>query len=551
MSTPVYNTPAEPHSSFTATGHPDPVGIEGGTITADRNWSPYTQASITIQNDPEVVEALDPRTAQRIIITAGDKSMEPLVPARVFDLGLRGRSIDYAAGTATLSCATDEAKLFDLLRLATTTDRSARPHEGSLREICDWALEKIGAALQPATSGDPDPDMTAYWEVTNRAKNGGLRADATGWTAGSGTSVAPRLTAPTIAGLPVIRWTASGTGQAFLNTPVAGERVTPGEVITASVLMASGTTSRPARMMLRFWNASGVVILDSYSDPVMTSTDAANPTKIYRTRAVPPGAVSVSAFVNVTVNTAGQNHYTSALMFGEDVPFFDGATVDTHYTYTWEDAPNTSTSTRTPVAPLSPDLYDWNPGESLAEFLRPFLDAAGCRLWCDEQRRWYLHVVDFISSTTSWTASGTGAPDGIGGFYGTGNTTRAVDEIDRDDGEHADGIVVKYTWRDATGVEQVAYDVAGTAGPDDKVRLIEIAGAYPGAGGAQTYLDAAATRGRTQKLTIERGIGVTPGDSVAVRMPGTPPIDGGLVRRVVHDLAEGTAEIETTEGTPA
>lgn len=511
-------------------GSPDvPVGLSSdtGTIALDVADAPHVTASgITLtMPDPALLTELDPRDGRRLLIEVG---------GRPFDLGIREVTPDRAGSTVSVDLASDEALLDDFAQLV--DDAGPREHEASLRAVCDYVLGKIGAALEP---GDADADATAYWAVTNRAINGGLRADAAGWAAGSGTSAATRVTAPTIDGLPSMRFTASGTGNAFLNTPVSGARVTPGEEITVSVRMASATTSRPARVMLRFWNASGGVILDSYSTAVMTSTNAAAPTTVSRTRVVPPGAVSVSAFVNTQVNTAGQNHYVSALFFGsDDVPFFDGATVDPHYTYAWEDAANSSTATRTPLVERDPESLLWRAGDSGLAFLRPLLVAAGLRLVCDEQRRWTLRDSTYRA-------------DGAQAYRFGVNILTADERLSRDSDEWFDGMVVPYTWTDRAGIEQTRVDAWALTATPTKVVRREIRAPYPGPGRAEYAVRRAQGKGRTLTASRQARWDEHAEQPITATLDGTP-IQTGLAERVVFDIGENTVSVTArTTDTPA
>jgi hypothetical protein len=133
------------------------------------------------------------------------------------------------------------------------------------------------------------------------------------------------------------------------------------------------------------------------------------------------------------------------------IPYFDGATpADAGYTYVATGAAHVSASTRVPKVERAVELYDWNPGVSAWDFLQPLISLAGFRLFCDEARVWRL--IDPATYTVSGVVT-----------LEPGNLTDGIDTIERDAAEvFATGVIVRYTWRDVTGISKTAYDVAGT-----------------------------------------------------------------------------------------
>jgi hypothetical protein len=456
---------------------------------------------------------------------------------RTFNLGIRETVPDRAAGTVALQLASDEAILEDFAQL--TDDNAPRASESSLRAVCNYVLGKIGAALAP---GGPDANVTAYWEATNLAVNPAARVDATGWVAGSGASGVARFTSPTILGLPTIRFTATGTGQAFLNTPVQDVRVTPGRLLTASIYMASATTSRPARVMLRFKDQSGAIILDSFSDAVNSSTNAAAPTRLSRTRRVPPNATTVSVYINTTVNAASQNHYVSALMLHEGselLPFFDGSTTNGGgYTYVYEDAPYTSTSTRTPDVERDPESLVWRAGISGMAFLHPLLLMSGLRLVCDEARVWTLR-------NSGYRADGDQAYR-----YGV-NIETADERLSREGDDWFDAAVYEYTWTDRDGIAKRRNDTFALSGTPTKVLRVEVPDTpYPGKGRAENIVRRAQGRGRTVSASAIPTWKERTDQTVSVLLEGTP-IQTGIAGSVTFDFDEDTVTVSSrTADTP-
>ncbi|MFE7067483.1 hypothetical protein [Microbacterium sp. NPDC057658] len=393
------------------------------------------------------------------------------------------------------------------------------------------------------TPGADDADVTAYWPLTNLAVNPAARVDAAGWVAGSGATGVARFVSPTIFGLPTIRYTATGAGNAFLNTPAQDVRVTPGRIITASVYLASASTSRPARIMLRFKDQSGATILDSYSDPVNTSTTTDAPTRISRSRRVPPNATTVSVYVNTTVNAANQNHYVSAMMLHEGaelVPFFDGSTTNGGgYTFAYEDAPYTSTSTRTPNVERDPESLVWRAGVSGMEFLHPLLLASGLRLVCDERRGWSLRPANYRAVGDQVYRHGV-------------NIETADEQLSRDGEDWFDAAVYEYTWTDKDGIAQRRLDAFALTANPTKVLRVEVTNTpYPGPGRAENVVRRAQGRGRTVTVSAIPTWTERPDQTISVLLEGTP-IQTGIAGSIRFDLSEDTVTATSrTTDTPA
>src|SRR5690606_34958120 len=125
------------------------------------------------------------------------------------------------------------------------------------------------------------------------------------------------------------------------------------------------------------------------------------------------------------------------------------------------------------------DALKREPGERAWDFVSPLVNAAGLRLYCDERRRW--HLIDPANRSAG------GSLRISEGF----NATEAADNIDLSASDrgvpgYAETVVVKYTWTDEDGAQQVAYDSAGAA--HGIGRLVEIERPFPGAGAADAFL---------------------------------------------------------------
>ncbi|MGN7978104.1 hypothetical protein ACTJJ4_11050 [Microbacterium sp. 22195] len=510
----------------------------GGTITLDENYSPYVSASVTVQlTSAGIGELIDPRQDQRVTVTAADESLS-FLPPRVFDLGIRDRTVDHAQQTLTIEAASDEAKLHDTKRLATTIDRSARAHETSLRGIVGWALDKIGAVLDPA---GPDVDMTAQWNATNMLKNPSAATGITDWLSGSASTAIAWNSGVGVGGKAgFLRATQSGvSGAVYLSGAATGSTpVRPGDMHTVSAHVRASAAGSTLTISIRYFDPQGAV-LRNVTVPSTSVGTAWERRSI--TGTAPANAASMVAYVSIFNSASGRTWDIDDAMISVGpvlLDYFDGSTPSTaNYIYAWEDAANASSSTRTATPERPPDLFDWAPGDSLFDFLRPFLEASALRLWCDEQRVWRLAepgATDFGNLVEAY-ATGTYGPTSVG------NTVDGRDVISRDRDDWGTGVVVAYEWFDETGSRSTMFDAAGT---DGKVIVIKRSTPYPGPGAAATILAAISQRGRTQSATITRGFQASPGYYSRVTLPGTAQQDG-RVRRVVFDLATGNAEIST------
>lgn len=546
----IYEPINQPHATAVVTGVPDTWYPSGGTITMDENYSPRIQASITIPlTDPEQGDLITPDTGQRITITAGDES-DTFREPRTFDLGIRDRTIDFAAQTMTIEAASDEMLLHDTGRLATTTDRSARQYQTSLRDIVNWALAKIGAQLEPAVPGNPDPDMTATWDQTNLVFNPRGAVDTKGWGSyfsggGAGTLARSATAGHVVEGAELTSYvrlaiTATGTGACYARygADMASKiPVTPGRLYTASayVYQDSGVT-KTARAWLEFDPDGSDTTIRFFSEFV--SVPSGVYTKVSVSGVAPVNAAAAALEFGISNGMpSGKQVGVTAVVFAEGVEndrWFDGDRLDEPDRYDYSYTPDRGTpSTRVALNPIAPELYGWEPGQSLFEFLRPFLEATGTRLWCDEERRWWLDIPRPDSAIGYVQATATDE-------Y-VGNVVEGQDVVSRDRDDFATGVVVKSTWRTANGDRKTSYDVAGTEG---KVVLVE-RDAAPAPGMAANLLATMKNRARTQTLTLTSEYYVTPGYEATVKLPGVAEVLMH-VRRVELDIATGNATINTT-----
>lgn len=514
------------------------LDVRDGRATLDEGWSPYAQADLTVaMPDQTVFDALDPRSEPRprVKVTATRVNVTfNVTQTRTFDLVIVDRKLDHNEATVALTLASDEALLQDDALVATTADSTALQKQSSVRSIInDYVLAPIGAALQPGTT---DADFTTLTALTNFIKNPSGEVDAANWFGNSATIA--RSTSKAWIGTASIAATAGAATPAWSPHASNTDRVsvTPGTPYTFSVYLLS-STSRSAFVALRYYDAQGVQLgADNQSAQTATSTTVWKRYSV--TATAPANAATAFVYIRTVGDVSGTIHYSDGAMFTQGngfdtdtltpLAYFDGARADTAlYNYDWTGTAHASTSTRTPVFQRDPSALIRQPGESMWTFIAPVLTQAGLRLFCDENRKWWL-----VDSTYTRPGRVTVAA----GF----NAYRAQDTISRTatapDGTPLwfDSVVVKYTWNDTTNTQQTRYDVASDGTPS-KTAVIEYARPYPGPGAAAYILSRVSGQGRSLDLTAAMDLAATPGMEAVATLPFTP-VQTGYTSKVTWDL---------------
>ncbi|CAI9386091.1 hypothetical protein [Microbacterium sp. T2.11-28] len=386
------------------------------------------------------------------------------------------------------------------------------------------STSRLNAAL--ATDPTIDKDVTAYWEVTNEFTNP-APSSAIGYTAATGTSA---VATATFASRNSIRWTTSGTTGSYVAV-ASGFTVTPGRQYKLIGELGS-SVSRAVGFMVRWIDGNGATVRDTTTTTVNTTTSTW--TRHSVTVTAPRTAVKANIYLVSAVNTSGQFHYASRLMWyegTETIAYFDGSTsTPTTYTYAWGDVANASASTRTPVAERDPDLFRWPAGTSAWDFLDPFTASTGMRLFCDETRTWRLIDPSLYSVPDVLTLS----PD---------SSTSGVDTIGLGDPEvFCTAVSVVYTWTDYWGISRTRTDSAGTGGLTLRV---EINRPYPGPGVAAWMLARRQGQGRQQEVTaLAKYLATKPAMQVSISLPGT--VDQlGQLEAVEWGLTDGLMNVKT------
>ena len=516
------------------------IEVSGGEVTLDTVMVPYARATLTVPVvDPEDVEAIDPREGLRAEIVAGDAQAGA---SRTFNLGVRGRVVDHVERTIELELASDEALLMDYAPLE--QDAGARQYESSLRDVCDYVLNKIGASLAP---GDWDADVTARWDLENVILNPDGISGGAAFTQNGNVTVSYNSAAG--AGVDgttgYVVGTSQGAGNSFVGLPqnVVTRR---GDVWTVSLYAhrSNAQPELPGRIRVYEWDAEQSMILTVHeSDPQPIPPSGASAPYTWERydftfEVKSPATSRLTVYFRFDAAAAGRIVAIDHVMMtrgDELVPYFSGAVAPSGYITAWTGSTptaNNSVSTRTPADGVErlPELFVWEPGVTAWEFLEPITSQAGLRLFCDEQRVWRL--VDPAEYTTAGRIN-------VAGW----NATRATDTIRRDDPNlDCTGVVVKYRWRDFDGIERERLDTAGEPG---RVLVWEYNRPYPGPGAAAAILARRQGAGRVQDVTALANWDATPGMECSIGLPATVE-QIGQITSVTWTLTDGLMRLGTS-----
>lgn len=191
-----------------------------------------------------------------------------------------------------------------------------------------------------------------------------------------------------------------------------------------------------------------------------------------------------------------------------------------------------SLTTGTTTATIDANASLWAPGQNAWDYLTAMISQAKLRLFCDEQRNWYL-VNDTYTAT------------GLTELYDVQTITSAAENINRNNDDWFDAVVVKYTWTNDAGANVVTYDTAYTLG-FKKTKLIEINSLYPGAGAAQRILNRAISRGISKDVSAVNNYQVTPSTACNIYLTGYAT-ENGYVRSVTWSLPSDVMTVKTRQ----
>ncbi len=517
--------------------HPLELKLSDGDLTLDSSRYPYAQASLTLTlPEPAFFERIKPGQRVNLNATAQGTWVDGVwvpEPGLTADLNLVSREASEDGKEITLELSSDEVLLEAWAPLQ--DDSTPRTHEANLRNLVNYVLGKVspGAALQAGTA---NADITAQWDATNLLKNPDADTNVSGWASGSGVTAIAHNTGTGMDGAAgFLRATQTGTtGAVFLcdTTATGGYDISAreGQMFTVSAYAKHSTTGATASISLRFLDSSDRAIKSVTS--VVQAMPTTWGTRWSVTAVAPANTAKVAPYMSIFGTASGRTWDIDRAMLTEGpvvLPFFDGNTPDTaNYTYAWDDAANGSTSTRTATPERPPELFTWRAGQNAWDFLEPLTASAGLRLFCDEQRRWHLINPAQYAVPGRFSAR----PD---------NTVEGSDTMDqRDEETGITGVVVRFEWTDAAGVDRTRDDFAGVAG---KVKLLEYNSPYlPGV--AAAHLKKVQGQNRTQDVTCAIDLSTRPGQEVQIDLPSTEPQLGTLTK-VNFELTTGLMSLQS------
>ncbi|WP_354595542.1 hypothetical protein [Frigoribacterium sp. PvP054] len=502
-----------------------------GTITLNEGAAPYVQASLTLAFPrTSTLAAMDPTAKPRVTLTTQSNGV-----TRTFDLLLSARQPDFNSSTVGVNLVSDEAFLLDYAPSA--DDRTNWARQASVRSIVQAVLSK--AAGTTVLSGAANSSYVTYSQITNLIQNTGGENGSDPW-AGTNATVDASSNWKHY-GTYSIRVTASSTSSA--SYAWAKVSASAGSTYTISgfyrqVAVQTGTVNGDARKLQIVAVVDGNTVIIGRSNQ---GSNAANTTtQLIATFKVPDTASEVMVrLVNGSGSASNSPSYFDGLLMTEGdgndtngVPLvvFDGSNANnTAYTYTWDGTGDRSSSTRTPVVDRDPESLTWSLGQTAWDFLQPILQAVGMRLFCDENRTWWLVANDY-------------AVDGVVRISAGDNAYSGSDLMSRTatgpDGApiNTDAVFVHFTWRDkVTGLNREKWDIAAPAGYQRPYIVERPNKPYTGPGTAAYLLSRYKARRRTQNVTAAIDYSVTPGQEVAITLPGMD-LQSGYVDAVSWSL---------------
>ncbi|MEV4738540.1 MULTISPECIES: hypothetical protein [unclassified Microbacterium] len=503
-------------------GSPDrALSLVGGSISLDASRRPHVSGSITIAVPSlATLAALDPRMspAPRIVVTA-DATFPWGTQTRSFNLGLRDRTVNLAAGTVTLPLASDEALLADKGPLE--DDITPLNYQASLRGLVGYVLDKVipGATL----AAGADVPVPALAESSNLIRNPrvavGITDWLTTWTSGGLTPTRQASGGPSYAPTYLAVQASAATVGGYIYLSEASLAVTPGKLYELSVdvganaginVQVDAILYDAAGNIVNFATPTAITPGASWKRIATTFVAVGNTVKV-RPRVFINGTMPASQYVNVTAWRLSESTGDRAA----DRLYFDGGFTDTaQYDYGWAQTAHASISTRKPlIASATPDALTWRAGKDAMSFLSPLVQAAGLRLVCDEQRVWTLRSEGYDAGGALEVRHGVNLIDGS-------------ERISRDDREWFDAAVVVYTWTDRNGIRQERTDYYALSPSYTLLRRFEFSTPFPGPGFAEYAVRRAQGRGRQVTVKTVADWNAKAEQGITVVLEGAPTQTG-------------------------
>lgn len=493
--------------------------IEGSTVSLDVTRTPYASASVTVAL-ADIIDRVevDPRGDVRAIVHGTDGTTP-----RDFDLSVQTLDVDDQAGTVTFGLESDEALV---QQYVTFTDRDELVNAFALADVVGFP---VFVATGEAFDFADNIPITALSPSENLIRNPRMGTSIIDWTM-TGGLLTNRQTSGGPSGCPTyFEMQAGGSGSATASLFLDQDTIstTPGKLYVLSVwVRAYGV--RQVRLLAQLFDDSGNTLGYAGGNTV---TPAGSWVRIsasfyggarVRPSVNPVAGLAGSEFWNVT----GWRLSESTGDADADALYFDGATTDTtSYDYSWADEAHASVSRRAVVDLSQPTAESliWKAGDSGWRFIIALLAKFNRRVWCDEERKWYMMNPD------TWSVSGTLEIDGL-------SATQAGERIELGNtDEYASGVFLRHRW---TGTDGQRYERVDTAGDESHVRVIELDTPYPGPGAADAILARMDGRGSVLDVTALADFTATPGMTAQVTLPG----------EAMRELAVTAVEWQLTTG---
>jgi hypothetical protein len=497
------------------------LDVKDGSLTMDEGWAPHIQGTLTVAVDSrsteDLADLLDPRRPVRLVITLTrtNRTTGESVP-RSFNVGLRARQIDAGSGEIELTFASDEAALQAWARtsadLVFNTTSAITAVLGAQPEL---ALDL--AALPQITRRNLFPNPTPVGSGSIAPSSGVvISIDA---QTPLGPSAAVRM-------VPKAQNTQDVEGYISLGGAAGNLRLgmEPGKTYTfsATVFAEFGLSGLMADNAMRIVAYTKVPNLEVEE----TSSDEFIPGKVQRpyvTFTVPEGATE--AYIRLyhggvwggRFPAVFANHFL--LEQGSvERPYFSGqysiGNQPPEVAWSWEGTANNSVSRMVELASTGDNSVVWAQGDAAWDFISPLMEAAGLRLFCDENRKWKLvdssySVPGSVRISEAW------------------NLVSGSDVIDADGDAWFDSVVIRYSWTDVYGDSWTDVDVYA---PTGYRKTLVLERNSPRVVGAARYIASRLLgRGRTLSLEAVSDFSVTPGCEVVASLPGTTPVVSRLM----------------------
>lgn len=516
------------------------------TISMDEGTAPYTRGTLRIARPaPTLLARLDPAVKPEVFIRVTDADGK----TRSWFLNVTARQVDPETGDVSMNVETAEAFLFDY---APTADVDLRAYQNTYSQAQQVLRRALGGTPAFANAAAV-VGLPTYSAKKNLIPIPSFETDwsSPGWSP-SGVTLARVTTWRQVGSYSLQMTPNTSNPDSYADLPVD---LSAGKTYTASGYVRFATSPSGSTASLNRARGISIVTTDQAGTRVLTtsnqgSTTAGAVTRVSVTFTVPDSATanyvrlyngyasgSSAIFWDALMLTEGNGKDTN----GAALTYFDGSTTQTGYAMAWDGQAHVSTSTRTPTVDRPEELYVWEAGVSAWDYLQPIMQAAGVRLFqTGLSPLWQLSTIGLLASTRVVRLS---AGVNLYSFSDLlSRTATAADGLPL----FADGILIRYTWLDAQGVEQKRTDAATVSGYQKLYVMDRDGVTYPGPGTAAYVLQRIQARRKQLNVTGAPDYDAAPSQLVAITAPdGT--LATGIIHAVTHDFATGVMTL-TTKG---